>query len=41
MLNAMRDEIAAQNGKAIDSALAASLDTTLREAIGLLRATMG
>jgi alpha-tubulin suppressor-like RCC1 family protein len=41
MLEAMRNEIAAQSGKAIDTALAASLDTTLRESIGLLRATMG
>jgi len=41
MLDAMRNEIAAQSGKAIDPGSAASLDATLRETVGLLRATMG
>jgi hypothetical protein len=41
MLDAMRNEIAAQNGKAIDPGLAASLDSTLREEIGLLRSPLG
>lgn len=40
MLSAVRNEIAAQNGKAIEPTLAASLDSTLREVIGLLRAGM-
>lgn len=40
MLYAMRNEIAAQNGKAVDPGLAAALDSTLREEIALLRAPL-
>ena len=41
MLQAMRNEVAAQKGKAIAPDLAASLDATLGETIGLLRSTVG